>query len=355
MIIVKPYTFIPKIIVDASEVNTNFDLLFSTLNGAVDSANMNSAFSFSANKVPISDPCGVFVATEVSGALNELHSKTTVLDFARGYNGIHTMPYGKKVKLFPGVVEINESKSYLNSANIIDPLDNNSALAGGAKYYVLFNGGSGNTITATDISFVNYDDETFAYSFSKAGIYIGSKRAIGAFYCPYATNTLKLEDAYFEDTISTMFLKSLTSSETEYFGFGCQAVSIGVSDGVAGQCRVYDFKRKYYSHVGSYGFDSIIKAGSQALVYSLVTMEPRSSNHTIDTSLYVEYQATGGLLSTDKTYIVNNSTCGATLLYRGNGTNYINIYVSTALVGAGIDQWMKLAVVPRSPDGGKTF
>ena len=62
--IVKSYTFLNNITVDASEVNRNFDDLFTTIN-SLNSENMAAGFTHPASQVTIVDACGDFTSTRM--------------------------------------------------------------------------------------------------------------------------------------------------------------------------------------------------------------------------------------------------------------------------------------------------
>jgi hypothetical protein len=91
--ITKVYTFFPKVTADASEVNRNFDDLFTLVNGNLNSANILSTYSIGASNVTINDTAAQFSSCHVEHALYELKvlfaalSGATVTEFSEGLIG----------------------------------------------------------------------------------------------------------------------------------------------------------------------------------------------------------------------------------------------------------------------------
>lgn len=93
MIITKVYTFVPDLTADASEVNRNFDDLFSVINGGINSANLASNLTLKASQITIEDTASQFTVDFVEEALNELKGDigaiagSTIQDFSEGLIG----------------------------------------------------------------------------------------------------------------------------------------------------------------------------------------------------------------------------------------------------------------------------
>lgn len=177
--VVKPYTFINRITAEASEVNADFDGLYTTING-FSSENLIAGSSFAASAITITDTASNYTNTDVEGLLGEARH------FYRGLHTIHVVPQGTNAAIvFPGKVEIN-CGVYVVSTKFETTIGSfaDSAAAGDVSeaYIVCGPPASGEEITASDLFLVNASsvEVTAGIDPTLRGFYYSGKRLIGA-------------------------------------------------------------------------------------------------------------------------------------------------------------------------------
>jgi hypothetical protein len=125
--VTKEYTFLKNITADASEVNKNFDILFTEINGELNSANIVNTYTPAASQVTIEDTASNYAASNVEEALAEVgqassitindtssNVNSTKVDDAifeaayKGYNSIGVVTQvSHGILVYPGIVEVN--------------------------------------------------------------------------------------------------------------------------------------------------------------------------------------------------------------------------------------------------------
>jgi hypothetical protein len=222
--IVKSYTFLPKITIDASEVNRNFDDLFATIN-TLNSENIISTATFPASQITIIDSASNYTSAEVEGVFEEANTNIEAIDYRqRGTHTIHIMPQGTgPLAVFPGALEINGKMGFISTRlNISGLLYLDGGDPSGSKFLVCGQPATGEEITASDISLIDFSsaEPSEAYSVSRAGYYYQDKRVFGAVF-----NTLNnvdaqaFVDAFNPDPPQNVFSLELEQTEAEGVGF----------------------------------------------------------------------------------------------------------------------------------------
>jgi len=224
--IVKVYSFLNNITLDASEINRNFDDLYTTINN-LNSENIINTYSIAASQVSFTDSNSIYSATNLNDAL------LTTKYVQKGYNTIHVMPDGTgAVQVWPGKVDINgkictvSTKFTVSGLTSIDGGTGQSGL-----YFMCGQPAAGEEITASDIFLAQVTSITTSGNFtlSQNGYYYANKRLIGAAYCPDAT-CQNLMNYYNPDPPSKRFIYTPTSQTGHgLFGWTAGANAVGVT------------------------------------------------------------------------------------------------------------------------------
>ena len=234
--IVKTYSFLDKITIDASEVNRNFDDLFVTINN-LNSENFAVAFTLPAANVTIIDSACAYTSAHVEGALEEAKTNIEKIDYRqRGTHTIHIMPqYTGAIAIFPGALEIDGQMGFISvRLNIcgISRLDGGDL--SGSKFLVCGQPATGQEITASDIAMIDVSsaEPSQAYSISRAGYYYDNKRVFGAVFND-GNACQAFTDGFNPDPPKSVFSVSLQQSEAEMLRFD------GVDITQAHDCSTY--------------------------------------------------------------------------------------------------------------------
>lgn len=255
--LVKVYSFLNNITLDASEINRNFDDLYTTINN-LNSENIAAGYSVEASQITFSDSNTFYSASDVGTALNQIPFA------ARGHHTIHVMPDGTgSMWVFPGKVEINGKIAVVSARFGVSGLTNHDSGSDQCAVYVVCGQpATGEEITASDIFIIQRSSvgTTSGYSLSQAGYYYDSKRVIGAAYNPYATCQCFL-NYYNPDPPKGKFVYQ-PISQTGHGLFGWTAGA-----NVAGTGTYINLALiRYDQTIGAYGFSMQLRPNSATSV-----------------------------------------------------------------------------------------
>lgn len=266
--IVKSYTFLDKITADASEVNRNFDDLFSTINN-LNSENMASSFNHPASQVTIVDTASNYTSTEIEAALREIavNVSSTIPPAVKGFNSIHVITQRSHgIILTPGALEINGSFHKLSSEMNITAVTMISGNIDKNNLYGLaaFVSGTGVNLSASSFRLIPLVDTsaTNGADVDKNGYYFSeSYRIISvlANLCSASENQ-SLYPYQALGVVSSPLDRVLNGSEAGHHGFNSEGAAITLDD--------EQYKISYNAETNRYCYQITDTVSATGTIYS---------------------------------------------------------------------------------------
>jgi hypothetical protein len=308
--IVKSYTFLENITVDASEINRNFDDLFTTIND-LNSENIAAGYTLGASNATLVDTGGHYSSTHVEGALAE----PTYLQ--KGLQTIYIVPQGTNaIIVFPGKAEIDGQICVVSTRFTVSGMTMHDS--GSPQYDLYFICGqpaTGEEITASDIFLMNASNVTTSASYND-GYYYDSKRVLGGCFC-LTSSCQNLLNGYNPDPPQKSFVYGIqnTADNVASRVFGITQTYGGVTSTNA--FTINDITLFYDRDVGAYGYRTNLMPYSQTAQNNPLGSPQNTVN--MDFSIYTQNSRTSFASSTS----IQN--------YVGN---HLAITVSEAVVGS---------------------
>ena len=248
---------------NASEVNRNFDNLYTEFNGNINSSNIDAAYSIPSSQVTINDTASYFSSTDLEGVVRE-----SVGVSIKGLKTIHTFPYGAcGVSIYAGRIEVN-GQLCVNCGTINFTGGNfvNTSCWSNFPFALITSGAP--VLTASDIKMVALQDISASNGINgtQEGLYwCGSHRVLAI----VNGNSSQYfgEHLQYIDQPTAPFWKLMTESEMSAIGTtGIDMTGVSATNG-----KVYRVLREFDPNIKSYTYQYWMQIRSDTGVMSQTT------------------------------------------------------------------------------------